>query len=129
MEFPSDRKYTEDHEWVRKEGDLWVVGITQYAVEELGDIVYVELPEVGKEVTRKGVVATVESVKAVAEVYTPVGGEVVASNEALVENPQLLQDDPYGEGWIVKLKEKEPPEVGDLMEAQQYAAYVQELRK
>jgi len=128
MDFPTHLKYTEDHEWLEEKGDRIVIGITHYAVEELGEIVYVELPSVGTRLSPHGVVATVESVKAVAEVYTPVGGEVVEVNEELKEQPHLISTDPYGEGWIAVLKIKGGLSQ-ELLTAEQYRLYVEGLKK
>jgi glycine cleavage system H protein len=104
LNVPEDLQYTKSHEWVRTEGDTATVGITDHAQEELGDIVYVELPEQGTSLEVGEAFGTVESVKAVSDLYTPVGGEVVEVNEALAESPEKINEDPYGEGWIVKLR-------------------------
>jgi len=125
--YPSDLKYTPEHEWVRVEDDVCVVGVTQYAQEELGEVVFVELPEVGQVFDAHDEIGTIESVKAVAEVYTPVAGEIVEVNDTLVEAPQVLNDDPHGEGWLVKVRFSSAADLADLMDAEAYAEYVEGL--
>jgi glycine cleavage system H protein len=122
--YPSDYLYSRDHEWVRVEGDTCVLGITQYAQEELGEIVFVELPEVGDSFSATDEVGTIESVKAVAEVYTPVAGEVVDVNSALEDEPELVNDDPHGDGWLIKLKVSDKGDLSELMNAEQYEEYI-----
>lgn len=121
---PKELRYTEDHEWVRLEGDEARVGITHHAQQQLGDIVFVELPDVGKKVNKGELVATVESVKAVGEVYAPVSGEVVEVNSALESSPELVNKDPYGQGWILVLRVDNPAELDELMDAAAYEAAV-----
>ncbi|NOZ94025.1 MAG: glycine cleavage system protein GcvH [Acidobacteria bacterium] len=104
MAVPEGLSYTRSHEWMRREGDTAVVGITQYAQDQLGEVVYVELPEIGDAVEQGTEMGTLESVKAVSEFYSPASGEVLAVNERLADEPNLVNDDPYGEGWLVKLK-------------------------
>jgi glycine cleavage system H protein len=123
---PKDLKYTQDHEWVRLEGGKARVGITHHAQKELGDIVFAELPEVGKKVKRGERVATVESVKAVGEVFAPLSGEVVEANDALASSPDLVNKDPYGQGWLFVVKMSDPAETAGLMDAARYAALVGE---
>ncbi len=123
---PEELKYSKDHEWVRVEGDIAVVGITDYAQSELGDIVYVELPEVGTKVQKGDTVATVEAVKTAADVYSPVSGEVVEVNSSLEEHAELINKDPYGEGWIVKIKMSNPDELGELLSAEEYKKLIGE---
>jgi glycine cleavage system H protein len=122
--YPSDYLYSRDHEWVRVEGDSCVLGITQYAQEELGEIVFVELPEVGDSFSATDEVGTIESVKAVAEVYTPVAGEVVDVNSALEDEPELVNDDPHGDGWLIKLEVADKGDLSELMNAEQYEEYI-----
>jgi glycine cleavage system H protein len=122
--YPSDYLYSRDHEWVRVEGDTCVLGITQYAQEELGEIVFVELPEVGDSFSATDEVGTIESVKAVAEVYTPVAGEVAEVNSALEDEPELVNDDPHGDGWLIKLKVSDKGDLSELMNAEQYEEYI-----
>ncbi len=123
----SELKYTKDHEWIRMEGETGTVGISDYAQEQLGDVVYVELPETGKVLTRGDEAAVVESVKAASEIYAPVGGEVVAVNEALNDDPSLVNSAATGDGWFLQLKVADAAELEALMDAAAYAAYVAEL--
>ncbi len=115
--------YTKEHEWVRLEGDTATVGITDFAQGQLGDIVFVEVPEAGRQVTRGGEAAVVESVKAASDVYAPVAGEVIEGNGALSEEPSLVNTDPEGEGWFFKLRLSDDGQLGDLMDAEQYRAF------
>ena len=121
---PSDRRYTKDHEWVRVEGDTATIGITDFAQGELGDIVYVEPPEAGKQVAAGDVLGTIESVKAVSELYAPVGGTVVEANAALGQAPETLNRDPHGAGWICKLKVASSAEADALLDAAAYTALI-----
>jgi len=123
----ADRKYTEDHEWVEVDGDSGVIGISEYAQEQLGDVVFVELPEVGKVLDRGDEVAVVESVKAAAEVYAPVGGQVLEVNEGLNGDPSLVNTDPFGDGWFAKLKLSDPDELDELMDEDTYKKFVEGL--
>ena len=120
-------RYTRDHEWIRLEGDIAVLGISQYAQEQLGDVVFVELPEPGKKLGKGDVAAVVESVKAASEVYTPVAGEVAAVNTALADTPAIVNASPEGEGWFIRLKLANPRDVDALMDAAAYAAFVETL--
>ena len=120
----SDSKYTEDHEWIRREGDEVVVGITGYAQEQLGDVVHVDLPEVGASLTKGDEAAVIDSVKAASEVYAPVDGEVTAVNEGLEEDPGKVNNDPEGEGWFLKIKLSDPSQLDDLMDKAAYEDYV-----
>ena len=115
--------YTKEHEWIRVDGDTATVGITDFAQGQLGDVVFVEVPEAGRQVSRGGEAAVVESVKAASDVYSPVGGEVVEGNQALVDDPALVNSDPEGEGWFFKLRLADTNELNDLMNADQYKAY------
>jgi len=115
--------YTEEHEWIRAEGDTATVGITDYAQGQLGDIVFVELPEPGQRLDKREAAAVVESVKAASEVYAPVSGEVTQSNEALVDDPALVNGDPEGEGWFFRLRLSNPSELEGLMDAEAYKAF------
>ena len=119
-------RYTKDHEWVRVEGDLAVVGITDYAQSQLGDVVYVELPEIGRRVEQGKEAAVVESVKAASEVYAPVSGEVVEVNEALAADPARVNADPIGEGWFIKLRLDDPKQLDTLMDEEAYKRFVVE---
>ena len=116
-------KYTEDHEWVRLEGDVATVGITEHAQDALGDVVFVDLPEVGTQLMQKDTAGVVESVKAAADVYMPVSGEVVEVNEALRDDPSLANSDPQGAGWFFKVRLAEPAQVAALMDEAAYTAF------
>ena len=120
----SGLKYSKDHEWVRAEGEVATVGISDYAQEQLGDVVYVELPETGRTVAQNDEAAVVESVKAASEVYAPVSGEVVEVNQALEDNPALVNREPTGAGWFLKLRMSAPGELDGLMDEGAYADYV-----
>jgi glycine cleavage system H protein len=126
-DFPQELKYSESHEYVLVEGNVATIGITDYAAEQLGDIVYVELPKVGDTLTSGDSFGVIESVKAVSDLYLPVNGKVVGINENLTEHPELLTEDPYERGWIVKLELDDPLEAEDLMDAEAYAAFVSTL--
>ncbi len=126
MNTPKDLKYTKDHEWARIEGRIAVVGITDFAQEKLGSIVFVDMPPPGKGFQKGQTVVTVDSVKAVAEVYAPLSGEVESVNEALKDTPELINRDPYGEGWMFKLKTTSPGEKDLLLDAKAYEAFVAE---
>ncbi len=121
MNVPKELKYRDTHEWIRVEGDLAVVGITDYAQGELGDVVYVELPEVGRKVQAGEAVAVIESVKTASDIYAPVSGEIVEVNEALGEHPEKVNEDPYGEGWLFKIRMERPEELEALLDAEGYA--------
>jgi glycine cleavage system H protein len=124
---PEHLKYTENHEWIRDDGGVYVVGITAYAAEQLGDITYVELPQVGEEFAQDDEAATVESVKAASDVYTPVGGCVVEVNKALEEHPEIINKSPYGDGWFFKLDGVDVAEFDFLMDAAAYERFLKEL--
>lgn len=127
--YPEDLRYTKDHEWVRMQGDRGTVGITDYAQKQLGDVVYLELPEVGKSLEPHHTFGTVESVKAVSELFSPVAGEVLEINSALVAKPESINTDPYGAGWMMVVKLLDPKSVGALMDAAQYKGYVESESK
>jgi glycine cleavage system H protein len=120
-------RYTRDHEWIRLEGDTGIVGISDYAQEQLGDIVFVELPAIGKKLTKGAEAAVVESVKAASEIYAPVAGEVTAVNGALADQPGSVNADPEGEGWFMKLKVANPADVDALMDIDAYQAFLQTI--
>jgi len=124
MLVPEDLKYAETHEWVRVEGDTGTVGITDHAQAELTDIVYVELPKVGNSVAPKQAIAVVESVKAASDIYSPVGGEITETNPALEGNPGLVNTDPYGAGWLFKVKLSDPKDLGALKDATAYKTQI-----
>ena len=125
--YPSDFYYTKEHEWVKIEGDEGLVGITDFAQHQLGDIIFVELPEVGKELDVHQTIGTVESVKSVSDVYAPVAGKVTAVNEALAQTADLLNKDPHGQGWIVRLKVKDRKGLQGLMKAAEYEKFLEGL--
>lgn len=124
MTVPADLRYTRDHEWVRIDGDEAVVGITGYAADQLGDIVFVELPETGKQLEASRPFGVVESVKAVSDLFAPLDGEVVATNDALTGGPELVNSDPYGDGWMIRLRLTDPSDIDDLLDADAYDALV-----
>ena len=122
---PEDNRYAKSHEYVHVEGETGTVGITDYAQKELGDVVFVELPQVGSQLEMGDELGSIESVKAVSELFSPVSGEVVEVNEALAEKPELVNTDPYGDGWMIKVRLSEPDEVDELMTAEDYEEYVE----
>jgi glycine cleavage system H protein len=124
--YPDDLKYTKEHEWLAVNGNVGTVGITHYAQSELGDIVYVELPAAGSPVVAGEEFGTVESVKAVSEIFAPVSGEVLEVNAALAKSPETINKDPYGDGWLMKIKLADPKELGSLMTAAEYRKYIEE---
>jgi glycine cleavage system H protein len=123
---PGDLRYTKDHEWVRVEGDEAVVGITQYAADQLGDIVFVELPDLGRSLTQHATFGVVESVKAVSDLFAPVGGEVAAANGDLALTPEVVNTDPYGSGWMIRVTLADPAQVDGLLDAAAYEQLVAE---
>ena len=123
---PGDLRYTKDHEWVRLEGDEALVGITEYAADQLGDIVFVELPDAGRNLEQHGTFGVVESVKAVSDLFAPVAGEVVATNDALSGKPELVNDDPYGEGWMLRVKLADVSQADGLLDAAAYEQLIAE---
>jgi glycine cleavage system H protein len=123
----SEVRYTDQHEWIRLDGDVATIGITKFAAEQLGDVVYIELPAAGKKVTAGGEAAVVESVKAASEVYAPAGGEVTAANDALSGDPSKVNADPEGEGWFFKLKLADKGEFARLMDKAAYAEFLKGL--
>lgn len=126
MDFPDDLKYTKEHEWVRIEGKYATIGVTAYAQEQMGDVVYVELPDEGEVITKHETFGVVESVKSASDVYAPVSGEVVEINEPLKESPEIINEDCYGEGWIVKVEMSDKGDLDDLMNAEAYRSYIKE---
>jgi glycine cleavage system H protein len=123
--YPSDYLYSGEHEWIKVDDDRCLLGITEFAQDELGEIVYVELPDVGQVFDANDEIGTIESVKAVAEVYTPVAGEVVEVNEALGDDPALINEDPHGKGWLLKIKFSSAADMKKLMSAEKYQEYVE----
>ena len=125
MNFPDNLKYTNDHEWVRVEGDTAVIGVTEFAQSELGDIVYVEIETEGETLDKEEVFGSVEAVKTVSDLFMPISGEVVEFNEALESAPETVNSDPYGEGWMVKIKISDPSELDTLLDAEGYKSLVE----
>ncbi len=121
--YPSEYLYSREHEWVRVDDDVCVLGITEFAQAELGEVVFVELPEIGQVFDAGDELGTIESVKAVAEVFTPVAGEVIEVNEAVSDDPELLNEDPHGEGWLIKIRFSSASDLKDLMNAEKYEEY------
>jgi len=129
MAYPTDRRYTKEHEWVSVNGGVATIGITDYAQHELGDVVFVELPKVGAAVTAGKSFGTVESVKAVSEIFAPAAGEVTEANPELTATPEKINTDPHGSAWLIKIKLANPAELDGLMDAPAYDAYVAEKTK
>lgn len=122
LTFPVDLRYTESHEWVRAEGEIVKVGLSDYAQDQLGDVVFIELPEIGESISRGAEFGTVESVKAVSELYMPVGGEIVAVNPTLEVSPELVNKNPYTDGWMIEIRPANPDEIDDLLSGNAYLA-------
>lgn len=122
--YPSTYKYSREHEWVNVEGDIATVGITSFAQTQLGEVVFVELPDTGRTAAAGDEIGTIESVKAVGELYSPLTGTVVEQNTAVVDSPELLNEDPHGEGWLVRMTFQDASELDALMDAEAYAAYI-----
>jgi glycine cleavage system H protein len=125
MAAPNDRRYTKTHEWVKLDGDIATVGITDYAQNELGDITYVELPEVGDHVTKSEAFGVIESVKAASDFYAPVDGEVVEDNQAAIDAPDLLNSSPYDQAWLIKVRATDPSQIDGLMDAGDYETFAE----
>ena len=126
MEIPKDYKFTKTHEWVKVDGDIVTIGISDFAQSELGDITYLELPAVGQEINKSEPLGVVESVKAASDVYAPVSGEVVEENESVVDTPELVNSSPYGDAWLVKIRLSDPSQLDELMDSSDYAKHVAE---
>ncbi|MFC2096124.1 glycine cleavage system protein GcvH [Bacteroidota bacterium] len=125
MNIPENLKYTKDHEWIRVEGDEAVVGITDYAQGELGDIVFLEIETEGEELAKEEVFGTIEAVKTVSDMFMPIGGEVLEVNEKLEETPEVVNQDPYGDGWLIKIKIADTAELDELLDAAAYKALLE----
>ena len=125
MVSPPELKYTKEHEWVRVEGDIGTIGITDYAQDQLGDIVFVELPAVGATISAAQKLGEIESVKAVSELFAPVSGEVTEANDGLADSPEAVNDDPYGDGWMVKMRLSDAAELDGLLSADEYEAFIE----
>jgi glycine cleavage system H protein len=123
MGSPDDRRYSKEHEWIRQEGDVAYIGITDYAQDQLGDVVYVDLPEPGATITQFEKMGEIESVKAVSELYAPASGEVVMANEAVVQKPELVNTDPHGQGWLLQVKLTDPSQLDALLDAAAYDVF------
>jgi glycine cleavage system H protein len=123
---PTDLQYTKDHEWIRVDGDEATVGITEYAANQLGDIVFVELPDMGRKLSHHATFGVVESVKAVSDLFAPVSGEVLATNDALTATPELVNGEPYGDGWMIRIRLADPSETDGLLDAAAYDALIAE---
>src|SRR5215472_14848382 len=127
--YPKDYRYTKEHEWIKADGTIGTIGITDYAQQELGDVVFVELPKVGAQLKAGQSLGTVESVKAVSEIFSPVSGEVTEANSVLADSPEKINSDPHGSAWLVKVRLADPKEVALLMDAVDYEAYIAEKAK
>jgi glycine cleavage system H protein len=125
VEILEELKYTKEHEWTRLEDDLVVIGITDYAQDALGEIVYIELPSEGDEITKGNPFGAVESTKSVSDLYAPISGEVMEVNEALLDSPEAINEDPYGDGWMIKVKPYDVGELQDLMDSDEYSEFVE----
>jgi glycine cleavage system H protein len=128
-EFPDDLKYMKSHEWARIEGDMATIGITDYAQHQLGDIVYVELPEIGRTLEKESSAGEIESVKAVGEILMPLSGEIVDINAIIIESPESINSSPYGDGWIMKIKVSNSSEINELLSVEDYKKIVEEEKK
>ena len=120
MKFPKELKYSNEHEWIRKDGDIVYVGITDYAQDQLGDIVFVDIPSVGETLEANEVFGTIEVVKTVSDLFLPISGEILEQNEAIEDNPEHVNEDPYGEGWLIKVKPTNEADFDDLLDAEAY---------
>jgi len=129
MNFPENLKFSKEHEWVMVEGDVALIGITEFAQSELGDVVYVELPEVGEKITKDDPFGSVESVKAVSDLFAPVSGAVIEVNDSLPDNPELVNEDSYGDGWMIKVQMSDKEELKDLLAADEYGEFVERQKE
>lgn len=125
IEIPEDLKYTDEHEWAKVQDDIVIIGITAYAQDALGEIVYIELPSEGDEITKGDSFGGVESTKSVSDLYAPISGEVVEINEVLLDSPETINEDPYGDGWMIKVRIHHTDELGELMNSEQYAEFIE----
>jgi glycine cleavage system H protein len=125
IEIPEELKYTDEHEWAKVEDELVVIGITDYAQDALGEIVYIELPSEGDEITKGDSFGGVESTKSVSDLYAPVSGEVVEVNESLLDSPETINEDPYGDGWLIKVRIHDSDEFDELMDSEQYSEFIE----
>lgn len=129
MDFPEGLKYSKEHEWVLVEDDVAIIGITEFAQGELGDIVFVELPEVGEKISKDDPFGSLESVKAVSDIFAPISGAVVEINDDLKENPETINEDPYGDGWMIKVQMTDLDELKDLMSSEDYAEFIEQQKE
>ena len=129
MDFPEGLKYSKEHEWVLVEDDVAIIGITEFAQGELGDIVFVELPEVGEKISKDDPFGSLESVKAVSDIFAPISGAVVEINDDLKENPEAINEDPYGDGWMIKVEMTDMDELKDLMSSDDYAEFIEQQKE
>jgi glycine cleavage system H protein len=127
MKFPDDLRYTKEHEWVRVDGDVGTIGITDYAQDMLGDVVYLDLPAAGATVAQSGKMGEIESVKAVSDLYAPVSGEIIEVNQDVVDSPELVNNEPYARGWMIKVRLGDPGELDALLSAEDYEALVDKI--
>jgi glycine cleavage system H protein len=125
MDIPEGLKYSKEHEWVLVESDVAIIGITEYAQDELGDIVYVELPQVGEKISKDDPFGSVESVKAVSDLFAPISGSVLEVNDTLPDSPETINEDPYGDGWMIKVQMTDKDELKDLMSSEDYTEYIE----
>ena len=125
MNIPSDLKYSKDHEWIKVDGDTAIIGITDFAQRELGDIVYVEIESVGEELEEQSVFGTVEAVKTVSDLFMPLNGEVLEFNTALEDTPEAVNEDPYESGWMIKIRIQSPDQLNELLNADQYKSFIE----
>ena len=129
MEIPKELRYSEEHEWAAVDENIATIGITDYAQEQLGDVVYIELPETGTQVTKGDKFGVVESVKAVSDIYSPVTGTVVTVNTGLPNTPEMVNEEPYGDGWMIRVEMSDPEELNDLMTAAEYEKFIEEAEE
>jgi glycine cleavage system H protein len=129
MDFPEGLKYSKEHEWVLVENDVAIIGITEFAQGELGDIVFVELPDVGEKISKDDPFGSLESVKAVSDIFAPISGAVVEINDDLKENPETINEDPYGDGWMIKVQLTDMDELKDLMSSEDYAEFIEQQKE
>src|SRR5262245_48854918 len=126
MNFPEDLKFSKEHEWVRVNGNIATIGVSDFAQDQLGEVVFVELPDEGEEVEKDDAFGVIESVKSVNDIYAPLTGKIVEVNDPVVDSPEIVNEDPYGEGWLVKMEISDLKELGELMSAKDYEAYIKE---
>jgi len=125
MKLPDDLKYTKEHEWTRIEGNVATIGVTDFAQSELGDIAWIEMPEIGKEIQKDDSFGTIEAVKTIEDLYAPLSGKIIAINEELLDSPELVNNDPYGKGWIAKIEFKDEAELSNLLSAKDYSGLIE----